>query len=84
MNNAVRSDEELIAVLERTMQHVSAVAPDMGINARSRSPRWIRSAVRRNRTSSNGPLMPTRGRSGVDTGATLVDRLTPSRPQRTR
>ena len=45
MNNSVKSDDELIALLERTMHHVAVSAPDMEFSTTARSQRWMASAA---------------------------------------
>ncbi len=45
MNQSVKSDEELIALLERTMHKVSECAPDMEFPATVGNQRWMASAA---------------------------------------
>ncbi len=45
MNRSVKSDEELLALLERTMQTVAHRAPDMDFSTTAGSPRWMASAA---------------------------------------
>jgi len=45
MNHSVMSDEELLALLERTMHDVSECAPDMEFSATASSHRWVASAA---------------------------------------
>lgn len=45
MNHSVTSDEELIALLERTMHDVSECAPDMEFSATGGNQRWMASAA---------------------------------------
>jgi LysM repeat protein len=45
MNHSVTSDEELIALLERTMREVSECAPDMEFSTTGGNQRWMASAA---------------------------------------
>lgn len=45
MNHSVKSDEELIALLERTMRDVSACAPDMEFSTTAGNQRWMATAA---------------------------------------
>jgi hypothetical protein len=45
MNHSVKTDEELLALLEHTMHKVSDAAPDMELTASAGNPRWMASAA---------------------------------------
>jgi hypothetical protein len=45
MNHSVKSDEELMALLERTMRRVSVSAPDMEFSTTTGNQRWIATAA---------------------------------------
>ncbi|MEI8240588.1 MAG: hypothetical protein WCI22_14330 [Actinomycetota bacterium] len=45
MNNTMKSEEDVLAILERTMRAVADHAPDMEFSTRSNSSRWMASAA---------------------------------------
>lgn len=45
MNNTVKSDEELLALLDRTMHEVARVAPEMQIEEAHHDYRWVATAA---------------------------------------